>query len=83
MDLMPLTQVSEHDGHLFDVSLVNRRDAGEQRWGVEVQMLNPKDSSPKGAVVALSEGFISAEAARSAGNDLARRLSAERTKTAG
>jgi hypothetical protein len=80
MDLMPLSQISEHDGHLFDVSLVDRNGAGEQRWGVEVQMLNVKDRSPNGAVVALSEGFISLEAARSAGNDLARQLIAERRK---
>ena len=31
MDLMPFSQVSEHDGHLFDVSLVDRGDAGQQR----------------------------------------------------
>lgn len=83
MDLMPFSQISEHDGHLFDVSLVDRSDAGEQRWRVEVQMLNAKDSSPDGAVVALSEEFISVEAARSAGNNLARQLIAERSKTAG
>lgn len=83
MDLMPFSQVSEHDGYLFDVSLVDRGDAGQQRWGVEVQMLNAKDSTPNGAMVALSEGFISLEAARSAGNDLALQLIAERTKKAG
>jgi hypothetical protein len=83
MDSMPFLQISEHDGHLFDVCLVDRNDAGEQRWEVEVQMLNPGDGSPHGAVVALSERFISVEAARFAGNDLARRLAAERTKTAG
>jgi hypothetical protein len=51
--------------------------------GVEVQMLNAKDSSPVGAVVMLSEEFVSVEAARSAGNDLARILIEERSNTTG
>lgn len=78
---MPFLQVSEHDGHLFDVSLVDRCDAGKQRWGVEVQMLNATDGSPDGAIVALSEEFISVEAARSAGNNLGCQLIAERYNT--
>jgi hypothetical protein len=81
MDLMPFLRVYERDGHLFDVSLVDRCDAGKQRWGVEVQMFNAKDRSPDGAVVALSEDFITVEAARSAGNELVRQLIAERSNT--
>jgi hypothetical protein len=81
MDLMPFSKISEHNGHLFDISLVDRSHAGEQRWGVEVQMLDVKDSSPVGAVVMLSEEFISVEAARYAGNDLARLLIGERANT--
>jgi hypothetical protein len=83
MDTTPYLKISGHAGHLFDVSLVDRSDAGVQQWEVEVQMLNPEDRSPVGAVVMLSEKFISAEAARSAGNALARRLLAERFDTAG
>jgi hypothetical protein len=83
MELMAFSRISEHDGYLFDVNLIDRGDAGKQRWGVEVQMLNAKDSLPVGAVVMLSEEFISVEAARSAGNDLARILIEERSNTTG
>ena len=82
MDMMPFSKISVHNGYLFGVSLVDCSDAGEQRWEVEVQMLSAEDRSPLGAVVMLSEKFISAEAARSAGNDLARRLIRERSHTA-
>ena len=83
MELMAFSRISEHEGYLFDVHLVNRCNASEQRWRVEVQMLNAKDSSPFGAVVMLSEEFFSVEAARSAGNDLARILIEERSNMAG
>lgn len=83
MELMAFSRISEHEGYLFDVNLVDRCDAGEQRWRVEVQMLNAKDSSPVGAVVMLSEEFLSVEAARSAGNDLGRLLVEERGNTGG
>lgn len=81
MELMGFSRIAEHDGYLFDVNLVDRCDAGEQRWRVEVQMLNAKDSSLVGAVVMLSEEFLSAEAARSAGNELGRILVEERSNT--
>jgi hypothetical protein len=81
MELRAFSRISEHDVYLFDVNLVDRRNAGEQRWRVEVQMLNAKDSSPVGAVVMLSEEFLSVEAARSAGNNLGRILVEERSNT--
>ena len=83
MELMAFSRISEHDGYLFDVNLVDRCNAGEQRWRVEVQMLNAKDSLPVGAVVMLSEEFLSVQAARSAGNNLGRILVEERSKTGG
>jgi len=83
MELMAFSRISEHDGYLFDVNLVDRCNAGEQRWRVEIQMLNAKDSLPVGAVVMLSEEFLSVQAARSAGNNLGRILVEERSKTGG
>lgn len=83
MDLMAFLRIPEHDGYLFDVNLVDRCNPGEQRWRVEVQMLNAKDSSPVGAVVMLSEEFLSVEAARYAGNNLGRILVEERSNTGG
>lgn len=83
MELMAFSRISEHDGYLFDVNLVDRCNAGEQRWRVEVQMLSAKDSLPVGAVVMLSEEFLSVQAARSAGNNLGRILIEERSKTGG
>jgi hypothetical protein len=82
MELMAFSR-TEHQGFLFHVNLVDRCDAGEQRWRVEVQMLNAKDSPPIGAVAMLSEEFISVEAPRSAGNNLARILIEERSNVAG
>jgi hypothetical protein len=83
MDLMPYSQISDYNGHMFEVSLVDRYDGNEQRWGVEVRKLNAEDNSQSGETVTLKEQFTTVEAARSAGNDMAHSIAAEQFKTVG
>jgi hypothetical protein len=80
---MPHIHVTDFEGHLFSVTLVDRGDPSSQRWGVEVRILDAEGNLLNADSVTLGGEFTSMEAAKSAGNDRARQLIADRAKKAG
>jgi hypothetical protein len=82
MDEIFSTAISEHAGHLFEVGLLRHHHGLEQRWVVEVRLIDANGHPVEPGATVLDAQFADKDVAKAAGAAAARQLIKERLKVA-